>query len=72
MDMYSFRTAVDARDEADIEARLEDEVVFSSPVAFKPYPAEAIESVIAARAPGIGFPTVVPEMHERPRGYRVS
>jgi hypothetical protein len=42
----SFRAAVEARDEAAIEALLADDVVFTSPVAFKPYPGKAITAAI--------------------------
>ena len=44
--MESFRAAVEARDEAAIEALLADGVVFTSPVAFKPYPGKAITAAI--------------------------
>ena len=44
--MHPFREAVQARDEAAIEALLADQVVFTSPVAFKPYPGRAITAAI--------------------------
>lgn len=44
--MHPFRKAVEARDEAAIEALLADNVVFTSPVAFKPYPGKAITAAI--------------------------
>lgn len=44
--MNSFRAAVEARDEAAIEALLAEDVVFTSPVAFKPYPGKAITAAI--------------------------
>ncbi|QIS14350.1 nuclear transport factor 2 family protein [Nocardia arthritidis] len=44
--MHPFRAAVEARDHAAIEALLADEVVFTSPVAFKPYPGKAITAAI--------------------------
>ncbi|MET8874223.1 nuclear transport factor 2 family protein [Nocardia sp. NPDC004604] len=44
--MHPFRTAVEARDAAAIEALLADNVVFTSPVAFKPYPGKAITAAI--------------------------
>lgn len=44
--MESFRAAVEARDEAAIEALLAENVVFTSPVAFKPYPGKAITAAI--------------------------
>jgi hypothetical protein len=44
--MQSFREAVEARDAAAIEALLADDVVFTSPVAFKPYPGKAITAAI--------------------------
>jgi len=43
--MHSFRKAVEARDEAAIEALLADDVVFTSPVAFKPYPGKPITAI---------------------------
>jgi hypothetical protein len=42
----TFREAVEARDLAAIEAMLADDVVFRSPVAFKPYPGKAITAAI--------------------------
>ena len=44
--MHSFREAVEARDAAAIEALLADDVVFTSPVAFKPYTGKAITAAI--------------------------
>ncbi|WP_039805290.1 nuclear transport factor 2 family protein [Nocardia araoensis] len=44
--MHPFRAAVEARDEAAIEALLADSVVFTSPVAFQPYPGKAITAAI--------------------------
>lgn len=44
--MHPFRAAVEARDEAAIEALLADNVVFTSPVAFTPYPGKAITAAI--------------------------
>ncbi|MFI9150197.1 nuclear transport factor 2 family protein [Streptomyces sp. NPDC053367] len=44
--MNPFRKAVEARDAAAIEALLADDVVFTSPVAFKPYPGKAITAAI--------------------------
>ena len=44
--MHPFRKAVEARDEAAIEALLADDVVFTSPVAFKPYPGKPITAAI--------------------------
>ncbi|MEU4689153.1 nuclear transport factor 2 family protein [Actinoplanes sp. NPDC023714] len=44
--MKSFRQAVEARDTAAIEALLADDVVFTSPVAFKPYPGKPITAAI--------------------------
>ncbi|NKY29804.1 nuclear transport factor 2 family protein [Nocardia gamkensis] len=44
--MHPFRAAVEARDEAAIEALLADDVVFTSPVAFQPYPGKAITAAI--------------------------
>ncbi|MEU5083793.1 MULTISPECIES: nuclear transport factor 2 family protein [Streptomyces] len=44
--MHPFRTAVENRDEAAIEALLAENVVFTSPVAFKPYPGKAITAAI--------------------------
>ena len=44
--MHPFRTAVEARDETAIEALLADDVVFTSPVAFKPYPGKPVTAAI--------------------------
>ncbi|WP_330228507.1 nuclear transport factor 2 family protein [Nocardia sp. NBC_00508] len=44
--MHPFRAAVEARDEAAVEALLADDVVFTSPVAFKPYPGKALTAAI--------------------------
>ncbi|MEV6324797.1 nuclear transport factor 2 family protein [Nocardia sp. NPDC051787] len=44
--MHPFREAVEARDEAAIEALLADDVVFTSPVAFQPYPGKVITAAI--------------------------
>ncbi|MEU6816054.1 nuclear transport factor 2 family protein [Streptomyces sp. NPDC046860] len=44
--MHPFRAAVENRDEAAIEALLAEDVVFTSPVAFKPYPGKAITAAI--------------------------
>ena len=44
--MHPFREAVEARDEAAMEALLADNVVFTSPVAFKPYPGKPITAAI--------------------------
>ncbi|MFI6773459.1 nuclear transport factor 2 family protein [Nocardia sp. NPDC050412] len=44
--MHPFRAAVEARDGTAIEALLADDVVFTSPVAFKPYPGKAITAAI--------------------------
>jgi hypothetical protein len=44
--MHPFRRAVEARDEAAIEKLLAPDVVFTSPVAFKPYPGKAITAAI--------------------------
>lgn len=44
--MKSFRAAVEARDLDAIEDLLADDVVFTSPVAFKPYPGKAITLAI--------------------------
>ncbi|HEY4024020.1 MAG TPA: nuclear transport factor 2 family protein [Pseudonocardiaceae bacterium] len=41
-----FREAIEARDMDAAEALLADDVVFRSPVAFKPYPGKAITSAI--------------------------
>ncbi|RDI64865.1 nuclear transport factor 2 family protein [Nocardia pseudobrasiliensis] len=40
--MHEFRKAVEARDEAAIEQLLADDVVFTSPVAFKSYPGKPV------------------------------
>ncbi|MQY18820.1 nuclear transport factor 2 family protein [Nocardia macrotermitis] len=44
--MHTFRQAVETHDAATIEATLADDVVFTSPVAFKPYPGKAITAAI--------------------------
>ncbi len=44
--MKAFRDAVEARDTAAIEALLAENVVFTSPVAFKPYPGKAVTAAI--------------------------
>ncbi|NLU82203.1 nuclear transport factor 2 family protein [Rhodococcus sp. HNM0569] len=44
--MNPFRSAVEARDTEAIEALLADDVVFTSPIAFKPYPGKAITAAI--------------------------
>ncbi|AHH19601.1 SnoaL-like domain-containing protein [Nocardia nova SH22a] len=44
--MHPFRAAVEARDGAAMAALLADDVVFTSPVAFQPYPGKAITAAI--------------------------
>jgi hypothetical protein len=44
--MGTFREAVDARDLVAVEAALADDVVFRSPIAFKPYHGKAITAAI--------------------------
>ncbi|WP_420037073.1 nuclear transport factor 2 family protein [Streptomyces sp. cg28] len=44
--MEAFRKAVEANDHAAIEALLANDVVFTSPVVFKPYPGKAITAAI--------------------------
>src|SRR3954454_21908932 len=44
--MHAFREAVEARDAAAMEALLADDVVFTSPVAFQPYPGKPITAAI--------------------------
>ncbi|MFF0794451.1 nuclear transport factor 2 family protein [Streptomyces spiralis] len=44
--MHPFRKAVETRDHAALEALLAEDVVFTSPVAFKPYPGRAITAAI--------------------------
>jgi SnoaL-like domain len=44
--MHPFRKAVEDRDEAAIQALLAENVVFSSPVAFKPYVGKPITAAI--------------------------
>ncbi|MFD3926164.1 nuclear transport factor 2 family protein [Streptomyces sp. NPDC058614] len=44
--MHPFRKAVEAGDMAAIEDMLADDVVFTSPVVFKPYPGKAITAAI--------------------------
>ncbi|MGB5795442.1 MAG: nuclear transport factor 2 family protein [Mycolicibacter algericus] len=44
--MHPFRQAVEARDAAAMAAQLADDVVFTSPVAFKPYAGKPITAAI--------------------------
>ena len=44
--MHPFRKAVEARDTEAIEAALAEDVRFTSPVAFKPYPGKPITAAI--------------------------
>ncbi|MET7700784.1 MULTISPECIES: nuclear transport factor 2 family protein [unclassified Streptomyces] len=44
--MHPFRKAVEADDFTGIESLLADDVVFTSPVVFKPYPGKAITAAI--------------------------
>jgi len=44
--MHAFRQAVEARDHTAIEALLADDVVFTSPVAFTPYPGKPMTAAI--------------------------
>ncbi|MFD8705518.1 nuclear transport factor 2 family protein [Kitasatospora sp. NPDC059648] len=44
--MHPFRAAVEAGDHDTIEALLAEDVVFTSPVAFKPYPGKAMTAAI--------------------------
>ncbi|NML50865.1 nuclear transport factor 2 family protein [Streptomyces sp. R302] len=44
--MHPFRTAVESRDTAAVEALLAEDVVFTSPVAFKPYAGRAMTAAI--------------------------
>ncbi|TDB85182.1 nuclear transport factor 2 family protein [Actinomadura sp. KC216] len=44
--MHPFRAAAEARDHEAIEALLADDVVFTSPVAYRPYPGKAITAAI--------------------------
>ncbi|MEV5651013.1 nuclear transport factor 2 family protein [Nocardia sp. NPDC052254] len=44
--MHPFRAAIEARDEDAMAAALADDVVFTSPVAFKPYPGKPITAAI--------------------------
>ncbi|OLT29306.1 hypothetical protein BJF83_12000 [Nocardiopsis sp. CNR-923] len=44
--MRRFREAVEARDMTAIEALLAEDVVFTSPVVFRPYPGKAITAAI--------------------------
>jgi hypothetical protein len=46
MHTVTFRQAVEERDPAAIEAMLADQVVFTSPVAFKPYPGKAMTAAM--------------------------
>jgi hypothetical protein len=44
--VHPFRKAVETQDHAALEALLAEDVVFTSPVAFKPYPGKAITAAI--------------------------
>ncbi|WP_053641808.1 MULTISPECIES: nuclear transport factor 2 family protein [unclassified Streptomyces] len=44
--MHPFRTAVENRDLDAVEALLAEDVVFTSPVAFRPYPGKALTAAI--------------------------
>ena len=44
--MHPFRKAVEAKDHEAVIAMLADDVVFTSPVAFKPYPGKPITAAI--------------------------
>ncbi|MEU8897356.1 nuclear transport factor 2 family protein [Nocardia sp. NPDC048505] len=44
--MEAFKKAVEARDEAALAATLAENVVFTSPVAFKPYPGKPLTAAI--------------------------
>jgi hypothetical protein len=44
--MKTFREAIDTRDLAAVEEMLADDVVFHSPVAYRPYPGKAITAAI--------------------------
>jgi hypothetical protein len=46
MSVHPFRAAVEAHDVEALEALLAEDVVFTSPVAFKPYPGKAITAAI--------------------------
>ena len=48
--MHPFRAAVEAKDHAAIEALLAEDVVFLSPVAFKPYPGKPITAAVLRAA----------------------
>ncbi|HEU5475508.1 MAG TPA: nuclear transport factor 2 family protein [Actinophytocola sp.] len=48
--MHPFRKAIEARDLAAIEALLADDVVFTSPVAYRPYPGKALTAAIVRGA----------------------
>ncbi|MEU7856795.1 nuclear transport factor 2 family protein [Nonomuraea sp. NPDC049141] len=44
--MHAFRQAVEAHDMAAIEALLAENVVFTSPIAYQPYPGKALTAAI--------------------------
>ena len=46
LSVHPFRAAVEARDAEAMEALLAEDVVFTSPVAFKPYPGKQITAAI--------------------------
>ncbi|MFF4170580.1 nuclear transport factor 2 family protein [Streptomyces sp. NPDC001744] len=48
--MHPFRTAVENRDSAAVEALLAEDVVFTSPVVFRPYSGRAVTAAILRAA----------------------
>ncbi|MEV5875474.1 nuclear transport factor 2 family protein [Streptomyces sp. NPDC052101] len=51
--MHAFRRAVEAGDIDAVEALLAEDVVFTSPVVFKPYPGKAITAAILRAVSGV-------------------
>lgn len=48
--MHPFRRAIEARDAAAVEALLAEDVVFTSPVAYQPYPGRAVTAAFVQGA----------------------
>ena len=65
--MHPFRKAVEARDVEAMTALLADDVIFISPVAFKPYAGKAITSAILETVDG-GVPGLPLRARDRGRG----
>ena len=51
--MHPFRKAIENNDHAAVEALLADDVTFTSPVAYRPYPGKPITSAILRAVSGV-------------------